>query len=89
MTDRSGERSAERSVQFNVGDNIYGKVVDLSSAEYAEFRRFQEDRFARLQSTRADSVPELGPKYTPQYSPDDNVRQHSWETWGGWSRRSV
>ena len=64
MTDRSGERSAERSVQFNVGDNIYGKVVDLSSAEYAEFRRFQEDRFARLQSTRADSVPELGPKYT-------------------------
>lgn len=64
MTDRIGERIAERSVQFNVGENIYGKVVNLHSAEYAEFQRFQEERFARLQSTRADSTPELGPKYT-------------------------
>jgi ubiquinone/menaquinone biosynthesis C-methylase UbiE len=51
-------------VEFAVGADIYSTVVDLDSADYLRFQRFQEDRFARLQPTRADLDPDLSPKYT-------------------------
>lgn len=64
MADRSFERPEESPVRFDVGAFIYGTVVDLDSDEYKQFQQFQEERFARLQSTRADLDQDLSPKYS-------------------------
>ncbi len=54
----------EIPIQFAVGAEIYGAVVDMDSTEYADFQRFQEERFARLRSTRADLEADPSPNYT-------------------------
>ncbi len=64
MADRITETITEMPVEFAVGADIYGTVVDLDSADYVQFQRFQEERFARLQPTRADLDPDLSPTYT-------------------------
>ncbi|HEY7849189.1 MAG TPA: methyltransferase domain-containing protein [Ktedonobacterales bacterium] len=64
MADRMADALTETPIEFAVGADIYGAVVDLDSADYMQFQRFQEERFARLQSTRADLGPELSPTYT-------------------------
>lgn len=58
------DATAETSVEFAVGADIYGAVVDLHSDDYMQFQHFQEERFARLQSTRAEVDPDLSPTYT-------------------------
>ena len=54
----------QTSIQFAVGAEIYGSVVTMDSAEYTEFQRFQEERFAQLRSTRADLEADPTPNYT-------------------------
>lgn len=43
--------------------NVYASVVDITSPEYERFQRFQEERFARLQSTRLPAAGDHTPTY--------------------------
>lgn len=54
----------QTSIQYAVGASVYAVVVDLNSGDYARFQRFQEERFARLQSSRSGSEADVSPKYT-------------------------
>ncbi len=49
--------------EFAVGANVYATIVDIDSPDYKRFLRFQDERFARLQSTRTTPAPEHSPTY--------------------------
>ncbi len=64
MTDGTLDRLTQAAAQFSAGPDIYGTTVDLESAEYAQFERFQVERFARLQSSRPGGESDTSPTYT-------------------------
>lgn len=57
------DQRIDTSGEFAVGANVYATIVDIDSPDYERFLRFQDERFARLQSTRTAPSPEHSPTY--------------------------